>query len=115
MNITLSVLLFVANLVIAPQLYHLERFPHITREQWRVINELNTNRQEYLRKVADLYPMRHDLREMARDLEDRRVAWDVLDNARHCTSLNHRRAELGRLLQIIGSEAFLAGKMPEPY
>ena len=110
-----TLLIFLADLMAAPQLRHLERFPCITRNQWGAINGMNTQQQVKLWNIAILYPERHDLKDLAWDLEQRRQAWDALDNARHGYDINFRRVELARLMSIIGYEAFMMGRMPEPY
>lgn len=115
MHFVLTIALFLIDLMMAPSLRHLERFPFLTRPQWSVINGMNCQQQVHLWNIANLYPTRHDLKELAGGLEKRRQAWDALDNARNSIDINHRRSELARLLRLIGDDAFSAGRMPEPY
>lgn len=57
----------------------------------------------------------YELREALWDVRNRYSIWDELDTAQ-CTNLDYsmRKESLGRLKDVIGKEAYLIGRMPDP-
>lgn len=98
----------------APALHFVERF----RYSPITINEaleFNCAFRRHLRGEQSLYEAMTDYRTALAETGQRFQAWDSLRDAKHTLyTITVRRVALGKLLDLIGQDAFLSGQMPEP-
>jgi hypothetical protein len=100
------------NAASSPFLYHVERFPFDRHD----IHDLCIFNRSYKIKVGsirDFHPDSFVVTEIEKECDLLWTAWDALDDAKN-VMFNEikRRAALGKLLKIIGPEAFVRGEMP---
>ena len=100
------------NAASSPYLYHVDRFP----TPRPVIRELLTFNRAYkihINGYRNICPDSNTICLVEKECDLLWMAWDSLDDAKNeLFSVRKRRSSLGVLLNIIGPEMFMEGRMP---
>lgn len=111
-HIAFLFLLLITDASVAPALYHVDRFAE-DRGTIGTLLEFNRHYRSYLCRLQQLYPNSETLSIVCCETDQLYRAWDLLRDAKIETwSVPVRRKALGQLLEKIGYEAFMMGRMP---
>ena len=110
--LSLILLFTITDASIAPALYHVDRFPH-DRATIGTLLQFNREYRQHLYRMQSVYPDSPTLSIICCETDRLHHVWDLLRDAKIETwSVEVRRKALGQLMEQIGYEAFMMGRMP---
>lgn len=110
--LSLYILLIVADASVAPALYHVDRFAE-DRGTIGTLLEFNRHYRQHLYRLQMIYPDSQTLSIICCETDRLHHVWDLLRDAKIETwSVSVRRKALGQLMNQIGYETFMMGRMP---
>lgn len=98
-----------------PALWHVQRYDWISLDEVQAALQLNASHRAWLYDKRKLYPSQEWITEQIKEADCLYKAWDGLRDAKTHYYTNHlKRQGLQQVLNVVGPDMFLQGKMPWP-